>query len=186
MELLSGSGAETGLDRVRPDTMGALFDAGSRILDSSSRSAAILLLSQRHPSLTDERDSAAALHLVRRWRQAGLRCWDPVEFPEGADLNLRILDWLNRERPEVVILPNEDVGQAGQRGRGGASKGLRVIVHRLTGPSQFSGYRFDAARLAVPAIHHVDRLIRSNQLGLPKLRETIVVEAAWWQGISFP
>lgn len=185
VEVLSGAGRRTGLATIRIDTIAALLDAGRRVEAVRPSSAAVALLQQDPPSLTDERDEAAALLVSRRWRAAGIRCADPKIFYNSPAMHYRLIDWLKAERPEVAILPNGGIywllPSSGLR----VPEELRLIAHRRHGESAIAGYEQDTSRMGELAVQLLDAMIRANRRGLPERPETSVVGGKWVAGPSF-
>lgn len=185
VEVLSGAGRRTGLPMIRIDTIGAMLDAGRRVEAACPASAAVALLQQTPPSLTDERDEAAALLVLRRWRAAGISCGEPKVFFNTPELHLSIIDWLKAERPEVAILPNAGVHWLLEKCDLQVPAKLRLIAHRRHGERSIAGYEQDTGRMGELATRLLDGLIRVNRRGVPDLPETIVVGGNWVDGTSF-
>ena len=186
VEVLTGAGRPSGFPVVRYDTFGALLDAGRRVEKVRPESAAILLLQQERPSITDDRDHAAALLVSHRWHHAGIACKEPQLFVNDDNLYQSLISWLKTNRPEVAIIPNAGIywiiPQSGLEVPGQ----IRLIAHRRHGVKNFAGYEQRTSKIGELAAQLVDSLIRSNQRGLPQLPETIVVPSQWTPGPSFP
>lgn len=78
VEIFSGSGRATGMDNIRMDAFGDMIKAGLMVEEQRPRSAAICLIDQRRPSLTDDRYLSAGLFLASKWKKAGVKMESPV------------------------------------------------------------------------------------------------------------
>jgi LacI family transcriptional regulator len=186
VQLLTGSGRDSGLPTVRPDAFGTLLDAGRRVELLRPQSAAIALFRQNHASITDERDEAAACLVLNRWRAAGIEARPVAWFDVSESLGQEVGRWLTETRPEVAVLPNTVMDTWLESGLVRLPPDLRVIACRRLGSQRSAGYevRFDVmARIAVQML---DVLIRTSQCGLPPVAESVVVPCVWCDGPSFP
>jgi DNA-binding LacI/PurR family transcriptional regulator len=186
VEILTGGGRPSGLATIRQDTIGALVDAGQRIAAQRPASAAIVLIQQDPPSLTDDRDEAAALLVLKRWAATGIRVL-PLQIVRSVDNELEGLGhWLATNRPACLIYPNNSLGYLMSQVKLAIPTTTRVIVHRRHGAAQFAGYEQPLEQMAQLAAQHVDSLVRSGQRGLPEAGATSVVPVRWVDGPSFP
>jgi DNA-binding LacI/PurR family transcriptional regulator len=181
VEILAGRAAPTGLPVIRHDTIGAMLDAGRRVAAQRPRRAAIAVLQQDPPSLTDERDEAAALLVLRRWAAAGIDHAPLQVFRNSSRHAWDVLEWLTAVRPEAAILPNSAVKWALPENDIPLLRQTRIILQRRHGEAGFAGYEQPMDRIAALAAQQVDALLRGDRRGLPALAETTVVPAHWNQ-----
>lgn len=186
VEILAGGGRASGLATIRQDTIGALLDAGRRIERAGAKSAGIVLLQQPQPSLTDDRDEAAAMLVLKRWAAKGMRVL-PLRIVKALEEEIATLaGWLRRERPDCLIYPNSALGYIMSLEKLGIPERTRVIVHRRHGARFFAGYEQPLDDIARMAAQQVDSLIRVGSTGLPLAGATTVVPVRWEDGPSFP
>jgi LacI family transcriptional regulator len=188
VQLLTGSGRDSGLATIRPDVFGALLDAGRRVAAVRPRSAAIVLFKQNSPSLTDLRDEAAAGLVLQQWRDLGIPTLPIAKLNAGRPdvLADTLMEWLKENRPGAVILPNSLLGGWMQNTSYRIPENVGIVTCRRLGSPLFAGYEVCHERIVSLAVQMIDGLVRSSHTGLPDLPESVVVPCRWCDGPSFP
>ena len=190
VEVMSGGGAVAGYSVIRPDAFGTMLSAGELIVGAGVKSAAICLLGQHAPSITDLRMEAAAFYVEKLWSDAGMTVV-PAEtfsvslFAEGDQLVQGILKWLKETKPAAVILPNSGIAQQMVLMGVRVPEEMRMITIQRQNKSDFAGFEMDHQAIAWRAVHDLDSLLRSDTQG-PEVRPVVsVIPKPWRDGLSF-
>lgn len=176
VEIHAGSGRATGLPQVCPDNFGSMLAAAQRVGAARPRSAAICLLSQERPSLTDYRNEAAALYAIRDWKALGIRPAVVRPFAGGPEALGEMAEWLRRARIEAAIVPNSWMAES-LRHEKGAPKLL--IAQAVEEGSRQAGFRQDFGELARRAVILLDSYVREGRKGATGQSETLFFSWPW-------
>lgn len=176
VEIHAGSGRATGLPQVRPDNFGNMLAAAERVGATRPRSAAICLLSQERPSLTDYRNEAAALYAIRDWKALGIRPAVVRSFAGGPEALGEMAYWLRRARIEAAIVPNSWMAEALRHERGAPKL---LFAQAVEEGSREAGFRQDFGEIARRAVILLDSYIREGRKGANGQSETLVVSWPW-------
>lgn len=178
VEVLAGSGRSSGLSRIRFDSFGNLLRAGEKVLEQRPRRAGIVLMRPESPSITDDRDYAAALLVRENWHHQGIAAPPILALDPDTGYAGILGKWVKSQHLDVVILPNSgmcwDIMQAGIR----IPQELSVISLRLSG-TPTAGFERNLKAFARKVIQFIDSDMRQNLKGIPDYPFSLVFPDAW-------
>ena len=177
VEIFAGSGRLAGLDNIRMNAFGDMMTAGERVIARAPRRAAICLLKQNRPSLTDERYASAGLSVVQKWKEAGIQTDQPELLTHDKPTIQTIAEYILRQDIDMAIVPNEN--HAIQFHREHPDHPAAFVALRIYEVGAVPGFKINLHMIVRKAVQNVESKIRHDERGIPRTPVNLVVPSLW-------
>lgn len=186
VQLLTAHEPYLALPVVRPDLFRTMRDAGRRVMDAGSLTAAILLVETDQPSITDLRMRSAASLVQQEWEAKGVGDRRVLYARPGDDQIWAFVQEFSRNLPDVLVMQNNMIYWALKKAGIRVPEDLELISLTLRDRDPFAGYKRNYPGLAEAALNMLLQHLETDTRPPLPMPEVRVVSDAWVPGPSFP